>query len=193
MRLSYSQLLYSRMQVSNPTWAINNRISCPPVHVGADNAYNCLHSHAYCGNIICKSVACYEEHFNSMLVCHIYLESCQYFYIYPTVSLPTYAPDTPIFSDPFSNFTIYFFLIFPRSGIDKLMQMFESRGDIIPRPSHLDLDVPISVHPAPDVLSFRFCSCGDSHDNFHGWLEGYFSSSYCGFHLRDVVESFHPS
>ena len=31
----------------------------------------------------------------------------------------------------------------------------ESRGAIMLRPSQLDPDVPISVHPAPDVLSFR--------------------------------------
>ena len=40
-----------------------------------------------------------------------------------------------------------------------------------PRPSHLDLDVRVSVHPAPDVLSFRFCSCGRSHGSFHELLE----------------------
>jgi hypothetical protein len=33
----------------------------------------------------------------------------------------------------------------------------ESRGSIISRPSHLDLDVPVSVHPAPDVLGLRLC------------------------------------
>ncbi len=27
-----------------------------------------------------------------------------------------------------------------------------SRGTIKSRPSHLDLDVPVSVHPAPDIL-----------------------------------------
>jgi hypothetical protein len=32
--------------------------------------------------------------------------------------------------------------------------MVESRGGIIRRPSLLDPDVPVSVHPAPDVLGF---------------------------------------
>jgi hypothetical protein len=31
----------------------------------------------------------------------------------------------------------------------------ESRGGITLRPSPLDLDVPLSVHPAPDILGFR--------------------------------------
>ena len=29
-----------------------------------------------------------------------------------------------------------------------------SRGTIMSRPSQLDLDVPVSVHPAPDILGF---------------------------------------
>jgi hypothetical protein len=43
----------------------------------------------------------------------------------------------------------------------------ESREAITPRPSLLEPDVRVSVHPAPDVLSFRFCSCDDSHDMIH--------------------------
>jgi hypothetical protein len=35
--------------------------------------------------------------------------------------------------------------------------LVESREDIIPRPSQLDPGVRLSSHPAPDVLSFRFC------------------------------------
>ena len=35
-----------------------------------------------------------------------------------------------------------------------------SREAMRPRPSQLDPYVPVSVHTAPDVLSFRFCSCG---------------------------------
>jgi hypothetical protein len=31
----------------------------------------------------------------------------------------------------------------------------ESRWGMIPSPSPLDLDVPLSVHPAPDILGFR--------------------------------------
>jgi hypothetical protein len=44
--------------------------------------------------------------------------------------------------------------------------LVESRKGIAPRPSPLDPDVPISVHPAPDVLSFRFCSCEYNRDSF---------------------------
>jgi putative transposase len=36
----------------------------------------------------------------------------------------------------------------------------ESRGAIMPRPSLLDPYVQFSSHTAPDILSFRFCSCG---------------------------------
>ena len=35
----------------------------------------------------------------------------------------------------------------------------ESRAGIILRPSHLDLDMLLSPHPAPDILSLRFCLC----------------------------------
>ncbi len=42
----------------------------------------------------------------------------------------------------------------------------ESREDIIPRPSHLNLGVRLSPHPASDVLSFRFCSCEYNRGNF---------------------------
>jgi hypothetical protein len=41
----------------------------------------------------------------------------------------------------------------------------ESMGDIIPRTSPLDPCVPVSVYTAPDVLSFRFCSCVCNRDN----------------------------
>jgi hypothetical protein len=67
----------------------------------------------------------------------------------------------------------------------------ESRGDIIPRPSQLDPDVLVSPHPAPDVLSFRFCSCVDNRGNFREPLEGYLFSNYCGNHLRDADVPFH--
>jgi hypothetical protein len=55
----------------------------------------------------------------------------------------------------------------------------------MPRPSQLDPDVRLSMHPAPDVLSRGFCSCGGSRGSFREWLEGYFSSSYYGCHLHD--------
>jgi hypothetical protein len=57
----------------------------------------------------------------------------------------------------------------------------------MPRPSQLDPDVPVSVHPAPDVLGFRFCSCGCGRDKIRGLLEGYFSSSYYGCHRLESM------
>ncbi len=41
-----------------------------------------------------------------------------------------------------------------------------SGGSIISRPSQLDPDVQVSPHPAPDVLSFRVCSCECSRGSF---------------------------
>jgi hypothetical protein len=41
--------------------------------------------------------------------------------------------------------------------MDDLRIWVESRAVINLRPSQLDLDVPVSVHPAPDALSLRFC------------------------------------
>ena len=61
----------------------------------------------------------------------------------------------------------------------------ESREAIMPRPSLLDPDVPISVHPAPDVLSFRICSCGCNRGKIREPLEGCFSSNYYGCHQHD--------
>jgi hypothetical protein len=58
-------------------------------------------------------------------------------------------------------------------------------GVIIPRTSPLDPDVRVSVHPAPDVLSFCFCSCASNHDSFHGLLLDYFLTSWHGFRLYD--------
>ena len=49
----------------------------------------------------------------------------------------------------------------------------------MPRPSRLDLDVRISTHLAPDILSLRFCSCDDSRGSFHGLLQGFWASSCC--------------
>lgn len=63
----------------------------------------------------------------------------------------------------------------------------ESREAIMPRPSLLDLDMRLSVHPAPDVLSFRFCSCDGVWGNSGEQLEDCFSSSCYDFHLRGVV------
>ena len=49
----------------------------------------------------------------------------------------------------------------------------ESREAIKPRISQLDLDVRISTHLAPDILSLHFCSCDDSHGSFHVLLQGF--------------------
>jgi hypothetical protein len=68
----------------------------------------------------------------------------------------------------------------------------ESRWDIIPSPSLLDLDVPISVHPAPDILNFRFCSCGCNRDRTRVLLPDYSVSNYHDFHLHDVDVLSHP-
>jgi hypothetical protein len=67
-----------------------------------------------------------------------------------------------------------------------------SRGDIIPRPSQLDPDVRVSLHPAPDVLKLSFCSCERNRGNFREQLEGCFFSNCYGFHLHDEdVPSLH--
>ena len=63
--------------------------------------------------------------------------------------------------------------------------LVESREAIMPRPSLLDPDVPISVHPAPDVLGFRVCSCGCNRGKIREPLEGYFYSNYYGCHQHD--------
>jgi hypothetical protein len=89
--------------------------------------------------------------------------------------------------------------------------LVESKEDIIPRSSHLDLDVPISVHPAPDILSLRFCLCGSlnskahvflqyclcysygcNHGKTHVLLQGSSYSNYCDFHLHGVNVSLLP-
>ncbi|WP_242055404.1 hypothetical protein, partial [Nostoc flagelliforme] len=41
----------------------------------------------------------------------------------------------------------------------RLRFLVESMGSIISRTSQLEPDVPLSRHPAPDILSFRFCPC----------------------------------
>ena len=61
-------------------------------------------------------------------------------------------------------------------------------GSIISRTSQLDPDVPISVHPAPDVLSLRFCSCVCNRGNSRELLQDYFSSSWRDFRRCDVGE-----
>ncbi len=64
--------------------------------------------------------------------------------------------------------------------------MLESRAGIILRPSLLNLDVRVSVHPASDVLTLRFCSCRLNRGNFREGLEDFCSSSLRGFHQHDV-------
>ena len=61
----------------------------------------------------------------------------------------------------------------------------ESRAGIIPRPSLLNLGVRLSPHPASDILSFRFCSCEYNRGSFHELLEGFWFSSFGGFHQHD--------
>jgi hypothetical protein len=56
---------------------------------------------------------------------------------------------------------------------DFLTFLVESRRDIIPCPSLLNLGVQLSLHPASDVLSFRFCSCEYNRGSFREWLEGF--------------------
>ena len=61
-------------------------------------------------------------------------------------------------------------------------------GDIIPRTSQLELGVRLSPHPAPDVLSLRFCSCDCNRGNSHELLQDSFSSSWHDFHRCDAGE-----
>ena len=68
----------------------------------------------------------------------------------------------------------------------KSKPLLGSREAIMPRPSLLDLDVRLSPHPAPDVLSRNFCSCGDNRGSFRVRLEGSLVSSFYGSHLHDV-------
>ncbi|MTJ43064.1 hypothetical protein FJR39_07425 [Dolichospermum flos-aquae UHCC 0037] len=63
------------------------------------------------------------------------------------------------------------FLDNPKSKIQNIL--VESRGNIISRPSLLNLGVRLSPHPASDVLSLRFCSCVCNRGSFRGLLEGF--------------------
>lgn len=53
------------------------------------------------------------------------------------------------------------------------------------RPSLLDPGVRFLPHPAPDVLSLSFCSCGCNRDSFCVLLEGFLSSNCYGSHRHD--------
>ncbi len=64
-------------------------------------------------------------------------------------------------------------------------------GGIILRTSQLEPDVLVSPHPAPDILSFRFASCGYNRGSFREPLEGCLFSNYCGNHPHGVDEPFH--
>ena len=77
------------------------------------------------------------------------------------------------------------FAYIPRIEFEGLV---ESMGDIIPRTSLLNLDVQLSLHPASDVLSLRFCSCVYNRDNFRGLPLDYSSSSWRDFHRCDAGE-----
>ena len=52
------------------------------------------------------------------------------------------------------------------NGLKTDLFLVGSKEAIMPRSSHLDPDVQVSLHLAPDVLSLRFCSCGDNHGRF---------------------------
>ena len=70
--------------------------------------------------------------------------------------------------------------------------LVESRAGTIPRPSLLNLGVQLSLHPASDVLSFRFCSCEYNRGSFHELLEGFLVSNCYDWHQHDVdVPSHH--
>jgi len=70
--------------------------------------------------------------------------------------------------------------------------LVESRRDIIPCPSLLNLGVRLSPHPASDILSFRFCSYGYNRGSFHELLEGFLVSNCYDWHQHDVnVPSHH--
>ena len=60
-----------------------------------------------------------------------------------------------------------------------------------PRPSQLDPYVPVSVHTAPDVLSYRVCSCEHSRGNSDEPLEGCYRSSCYGRHQYGVARLSH--
>lgn len=53
-------------------------------------------------------------------------------------------------------------------GVSSLLsRLVESMEAIMPRTSLLELDVRVSVHPAPDILSLRFCPCVYNRDRIH--------------------------
>jgi hypothetical protein len=62
----------------------------------------------------------------------------------------------------------------------------ESRGSIKTRPSLLDPDVQLSLHPAPDILSLRFCSCVDNRGRIHVSLQDFSGSNSYDFRLHGV-------
>ena len=63
--------------------------------------------------------------------------------------------------------------------------LVESREAIKPRPSLLDLDVPLSVHPAPDILGLRFCLCEVQISRVHVFQR--FSHCYSYARSRDKI------
>ena len=67
-----------------------------------------------------------------------------------------------------------------------LYLLVESREVIKPRPSLLDLGVRLSPHPAPDILSFRFCSCVEIGDMIDVLLQDSSYSNSGDFRLHDV-------
>ena len=61
-------------------------------------------------------------------------------------------------------------------------------GAIMPRTSHLDPDVQLSPHPAPDSIRQCLCSCVDNHGNSHVELPDYCSSSCGDFRPYGAIE-----
>ena len=48
----------------------------------------------------------------------------------------------------------------------------------MPRPSQLDPYVRLSPHTAPDILSFRICSCECNRDKTHVSRQDFLASNY---------------
>jgi hypothetical protein len=62
----------------------------------------------------------------------------------------------------------------------RIFPWVESMEGIILRTSHLEPNVLVSPHSAPDVLGLRLCSCGDNRGSFREPLRGFLFSSSGG-------------
>ena len=99
---------------------------------------------------------------------------------------PTLTPESPVGLAQNGAISWSHFCAQRYPGIRPIDFVVGSRGRIIVRPSQLDPDVRLWVHPAPDVLSLSFCSCGCNRGSFRVPLKGCFSSNFHGFHQHDV-------